>query len=441
MFKLKTLEELKARTQELSLTLPVADDCSVLAQPVKIGDKVLENRIAIQPMEGCDGTANGSPDELTIRRYEKFAKSGAGLLWFEAVAVLQKARANPRQLWLHKETLDDFKRLVEQIRTLCVKENGFQPTIIMQATHSGRYSKPQGVPAPLIAYNNPIFEKDSPLPSSCIVSDDYLKALEEKMGEAALLAKQAGFDGVDIKSCHRYLGSELLSAYQRPGLYGGDFENRTRFLRNSIRNARQATGGDFLVATRLNVYDGYPYPYGFGVKADGGIEPDLTEGKKLVGILHQELGVKLIDITIGNPYSNPHVNRPADYQPYPVTEDPLEGVERMLNCVKEIQQAYLQLTVVGSGLSYPRQFAGNVAAGAIQENYFSIAGFGRMAFAYPGFAKDLLSTGKLDPQKCCITCGKCSLLMRYGSKAGCVVRDSLYTDLFREASKGKQPTV
>ena len=406
---------------------------------VRLEGREIPNRIAIQPMEGCDGAADGKPDELTLRRYDKFAKSGAGLIWEEATAVWEEGRANPRQLWIKEENLDAFRAMNDRIREISMKENGFAPLIIMQATHSGRYSKPHGVPEPLIAYNSPIFEKDGPIPEERIVSDDYLKRLIKRMGEAAYLAQKAGFDGVDIKSCHRYLGSELLSAYTRPGIFGGSFENRTRFLRESVMAAKARVSGGFLVTSRLNIYDGFPYPYGCGANEKDGLTPDLTEPKKLVRILHQELGVDLLDITIGNPYVNPHVNRPADFQPYDLPESPLVGVARMLDCTRSIQEAYPDLIVIGSGLSYLRQFAPRMAAGAVREGYFQIAGFGRMAFAYPDLAKEILSGEELDPKKCCIACGKCSQLMRFGSKAGCVVRDPVYTKLYQEAVQGQKP--
>ncbi|MFR9028898.1 MAG: hypothetical protein ACLVIR_13745 [Clostridium sp.] len=92
-------------------------------------------------------------------------------------------------------------RFTEEIKEAGRKANGFAPYLVMQANHSGRYSNPQGRPAPLIAYRHPEYEKLRPADDSCIVSDDYLKSLEEKFGEAALLAREAGFDAVDIKSC------------------------------------------------------------------------------------------------------------------------------------------------------------------------------------------------------------------------------------------------
>lgn len=435
MFHYKNPDEIREEAKKYDIALPFSKDAAALGEPLRADGWEIRNRIAIQPMEGCDGTADGKPDELTLRRYDKFARSGAGLIWEEATAVLEEGRANPRQLWIKEENVDAFRAMNDRIREISMKENGFAPVIIMQTTHSGRYSKPQGVPAPLIAYSNPLFEKDSPIPPERIVTDDYLKRLIERMGEAARLAEKAGFDGVDIKSCHRYLGSELLSAYTRPGRFGGSFENRTRFLRESIAAARATVGSGFLVTSRLNIYDGFPYPYGFGVNEKDGLTPDLTEPKKLVGILHQELGVSLLDITIGNPYVNPHVNRPADFQPYELPESPLVGVARMLNCTREIQKAYPDLALIGSGISYLRQFSDRMAAGAIEEGDYKIAGFGRMAFAYPEFAKDILSGKGLDPKQCCISCGKCSQLMRFGSKAGCVVRDKIYTALYQEAAQ------
>ena len=441
MFHYKSIDELRAAAEKEQIALPFSENAAVLGTPLAIDGHVIPNRIAIQPMEGCDGTADGKPDALTLRRYDRFAESGAGLIWEEATAVWEEGRANPRQLWINKDNIDAYRAMNDRIRELSMKKFGYAPLIIMQATHSGRYSKPHGTPAPLIAYNNPIFEKDSPIPADRIVSDDYLKRLIERYGEAAHEAELAGFDGVDVKACHRYLGCELLSAYNRPGAFGGSFENRTRFLRESIANAKASTGSGFIVTSRLNIYDGFPYPYGFGVNETDGVAPDMTEPKKLVGILHKELGLNLLDITIGNPYFNPHVNRPADIQPYELPEDPLVGVARILACTREIQQAYPDLALIGSGVSYMRQFAPQMVSGAIEQGYYTIAGFGRMAFAYPDFAADILSGRGLDPKKCCIACGKCTQLMRYGSTAGCVVRDKVYTTLYQQVAKGKEARV
>lgn len=422
-FHYASLDDVKAKAEELNIKLPLSGRPEVLKQPIRINGRVVQNRLAIQPMEGCDGTAEGSPGPLTLRRYERFAKSGAGLIWAEAVAVVPEGRANPRQLMLTEKNLDDFKSMVESIRENSFKENGVTPLLILQATHSGRYSKPDGVPAPLTAYRNLLLEGKHPLEESCIVTDDYLKTLTGQYAITAKLALKAGFDGVDIKACHRYLISELLSAYDRPGLYGGSFMNRTRLLREAAAAVKSAVPSTFIITSRMNLYDGFPYPWGFGVSEGGGSAPDMTEPARLAGLLYKESDIRLLNFTLGNPYFNPHVNRPYDSGPYEPDEHPLEGVARMCNCIGEIKRSLPELTVISSGTSYLRQYSVNLSAGMVEKGYADLAGFGREAFAYPDFAKDLLDKGFLDPGKCCITCSKCSELMRAGSVAGCVIRD------------------
>ena len=423
------LNELRQDSKDT--TLLISDDVSVLSQKLTFGTKTVNNRLVCQAMEGCDGNADGTPSELTVRRYDRFVKGGSGLIWFEATAVMKEGRANPRQLWITDDNVDAFKREIERIKETGIRENGFEPVVIMQATHSGRYSKPDGVPAPLIAYNNPIFEKDSPISKDRIVTDDYLDLVGENLVKGATLAQKAGFDGVDIKCCHRYLNSELLSAYERDGKYGGSFENRTRLLREAVEGAKQLCKGDFEVTTRLNAYDGFPYPYGFGVKDDGSIDPDFTEAKELVAIL-SKLGVNIVNITMGNPYFNPHVNRPYVNGGYEPPESALLGVERMLSGTAQIKKYVPDMKIICSALSYLGTTSPNVAAAYINDGGFDLAGYGRTIFAYPDFANDILKNGSMDKKKICICCSKCTQIMRAGGTPGCVIRDPMYTKIYKE---------
>ena len=433
-----TAESFHEQNTALGTNLPFSEDVAVLSHPLQVGSKVIPNRLVCQAMEGCDGTPEGSPDVLTKRRYERFAKGGAGLIWFEATAVMKEGRANPRQLYICRDNLDDYKRQVEEIKETAMKENGYAPTVIMQATHSGRYSKPEGVPAPLIAYNNPIFEKDNPISPDRIVTDDYLDLVGEKLVEGARLAEEAGFDGVDIKCCHRYLNSELLSAYNREGRYGGSLENRTRLLRESISGAIESCGKDFIVSSRMNVYDGFPYPYGFGVKNDGSTDFDPTEPIWLLQELKKS-GVELLNITMGNPYFNPHVNRPFVMGGYQAEEHPLEGVARMLHGIAALKKAVPDMKLICSALSYLGVAAPNVVSGFIGNDGFDMAGFGRTIFAYPDFAKDILKNGAMDKNKLCICCSKCTEIMRKpGGTPGCVIRDrDPYFEIHKTLCGGK----
>lgn len=416
-------EEFHAQNDALGTALPFAEDLSMFRSPLTVNGKTIPNRLACQAMEGCDGTADGAPDELTIRRYDRFAKGGAGTIWFEATAVMEEGRANPRQLWIHEKNLDSFKREVERIKETALHENGYAPVVIMQATHSGRYSKPEGVPAPIIAYNNPIFEKDNPLPADRIATDDHIDRVQEALVEGAALAQKAGFDGVDIKACHRYLNCELLSAYNRPGKYGGSLENRTRLLRESIAGAMERCGSGFIVSSRMNVYDGFPHPYGFGVKDNGSTDFDPTEPIWLLKRL-RDMGVELLNITMGNPYFNPHVNRPFASGGYEIDEHPLEGVARMLKGTAQLKAAVPEMKLICSAVTYLGVAAPHVTGAFIRDGGFDVAGFGRTIFAYPDFAKDILSGRGMDAGKICVCCSKCTHIMRTpGGTPGCVIRD------------------
>lgn len=426
-------KEFDVQNSQLNVNLPYSEDTSVLAKVYKLGNKVIPNRLACQAMEGCDGTPDGEPDVLTKRRYERFAKGGAGIIWFEATAVLKEGRANPRQLYINENTMDAFKKQVENIKETALKENGIEPLVIMQATHSGRYSKPNGRPEPLIAYNNPIFEKDNPIAKDRIVSDEYLDHVGEALIHGALLAEKAGFDGVDIKSCHRYLNCELLSAYTREGRYGGSLENRTRLLRESVKGAIENCSAKFIVSSRLNAYDGFSYPYGFGVSKDGGTEVDLTETVWLIKELYS-LGVRILNISMGNPYFNPHVNRPFAMGSYETSEHPLEGVKRVLEGTAALKKEIPEMAIICSAISYLGVAAPHVVASFIKNGEFDFAGFGRTALAYPDFAKDILSIGDMDKSKCCICCSKCTEIMRKpGGTPGCVIRDKdVYLPIYKE---------
>lgn len=402
----------------MSNQLPFSTNTQVLAQPLTIGPHTFANRLAIQPMEGADSTLDGTPDELTHRRYRRFAAGGAGLIWIEACAVVNEGRANPRHMYLNKNNVDAYARLVSEIREISMRECGINPILILQATHAGRYSKPQGTErTPVIARNNPIFEGDTPLPAKYIISDDELKALEEEFANASVLAQKAGIDGVDIKACHGYLVSELLAAYTRPGPYGGSYENRTCFLRNAFQATRAAVNSSFIVTTRMNIYDAYPHPYGFGVKEGHDIEPDLSETITLL----KDLKPQLLNITMGNPYQNSHVNRPGD----------TEGVIRMHDLTKQIQTTFPEMAVVGSGVSFLKERSGELAAGYVETGVCKIVGWGRMSFAYPNFARDILANN-FDKKQTCVCCAGCTKLMRAGQSTGCAIRDDLYNKLYKE---------
>ncbi|MGD0199541.1 MAG: FAD-dependent oxidoreductase, partial [Bryobacteraceae bacterium] len=429
-FHFHSLEEVRARIAELGLELGVSDDIGPLLEPVDAGGFRLPNRLVVLPMEGCDGLADGAPDELTFRRYRRFAAGGAGLLWFEATAVIEEGRANPRQLWIRRETLPGFAALVE----LALKSAPARPLTVLQLTHSGRYSRPGRAPRPIIAHRSPYLDPIHKLPPEYpVISDEELERLEDAYVEAARCARAAGFDAVDVKACHGYLLSELHASHTRPGRYGGSFENRSRFFRNVVAKIRDAVPG-LMVTSRMNAYDAMAYPYGFGVDREDVNTPDLDEPIKLVRFLAQS-GAPLLNITIGNPYYNPQVNRPFDLptagSPLP-DEHPLAGVARFAGIVRRIQTEFPGMLVIGGGYSWLRQFAPHVAAAAVRNGWVSLVGLGRLALAYPDFPRELAERGRLDPERVCVACSACSQIMRDGGRTGCVPRDAaIYEPIYK----------
>ena len=423
-FHYKSLEEVQAKAAELGVSLPFAADTHILATPLTAGKVTFPNRLGIAPMEGADSAPEGAPSDYTVRRYVNEAIGGSSVIWFEAISIVEEGRSSKTQLLLTRDTLDEFKKMTAAVKEAGIKANGYAPYLIMQANHSGRYSNPGNKPAPMIAYRHPILEQYRAADDSCIVTDDYLKGLEEKFGEAAQLAKEAGFDAIDIKSCHGYLLAELASAYNRPGEYGGSFENRFRLLKNGIRAAKVYEDDSFMVTARIGIYDGYAYPWGFGVSPESGTNPDLTEPIRLVRDLHKELGLSMVDLTMGNPYATTHVTRPFDFGKYEPDEHPFVGLARMIHGIGDVKKAVPEMTVWASAPSYLRAYADLFTAGAVEQGLCDGMLFGRMAFADPDFANEIIKQGRIDPKRVCLTCGKCGDLIRAHKPTGCVIRDS-----------------
>lgn len=415
-FRFKIKEELLAKASELSLDLPFSDDISPLFQPLSIDNIHVPNRLVVQPMEGYDSDPNGSPSTLTERRYIRYAEGGSGMIWFEAVAVSPDGRSNPGQLWIHEKNKEEFKSLVSKVREKAAIK-GYHPALVIQLTHSGRYSKPDGKSQPMVAVPNPVIDNYAPH----VLTDIELERIREDYIKASSLSAYAGFDAVDIKACHGYLMIDILAAKNRLNSdYGGDFPGRSGFMLEIVDQIRQAVPG-IRLTSRLNISD--MYPGGFGV--DENNFPDFSDAFRLTAELGSR-GVSFINLTMGSPYFNPHITRPYD-NPLPdqnlPSEHPLEGVMRMIDATSEFSRQFPDISFTGSAYSWLRQFAPNVGAGVIKKGWAALIGLGRSSFAYPSMPEDLMKYGKADPSKVCITCSGCTRLIRNLRHGGCVMRD------------------
>jgi 2,4-dienoyl-CoA reductase-like NADH-dependent reductase (Old Yellow Enzyme family) len=428
-FKFRTLADIEAECARLGLGLHFTDDLAPLFRPVAVGPLRAGNALCIQPMEGCDGTPDGRPDELTFRRYQRFGAGGAKLIWGEATAVVEEGRANTRQLLINDDTAADLERMLRECRQAHREAYGGDEDLVvgLQLTHSGRYSYRR----PLIAFHDPILDPRTGVDANYpILDDDYLKRLADHYVAAARLAQRVGFQFVDIKQCHRYLLSELLAAKERPGPYGGSLENRTRLARAIIARIRDEVPG-LVLATRINVFDCIPYRKAdggdgepcswqppvrsaWGSREDNPLEPDLTEPLRWIAEL-ERLGVALLNVSMGSPYATPHVIRPFEYPPpdgYETPEHPLIGVDRHFRLAQEVQRAVPQVSVVGSGYSYLQEFLFNAGAANVRDGRAAFVGVGRAALPQPDFARELAERGRLDRKRVCRTFSYCTALMR-----------------------------
>ena len=395
----------------------------LLNEGFSIGECNIQNRIVLQPMEGCDCNEDGTPSEITLEKYRSAARSGAGIIWLEATAVCPEGRTNKRQMMLTRENLPIYKKTLSELRAIAIDECGISPIFIIQLTHSGRQSI-----TPMIAYRHPIYESRRPMTDEYIVSDEYLDTVPDLYAESARLAVEAGFDGIDVKSCHGYLFQELLSAFSREGRYGGSFENRTRLYLDSLAAVKRAIPERILLATRLSVADMVPYPYGFGTTAEGAL--DLTEPDMLIDRLC-EGGIKLLNVTVGNPYYNPHINRPYRKGAYEAPESASDGLKRFETIERRIKERHPELCVVGSGMSYYRENLFTESERLIKDGICDLVGYGRMWLAYPEFYRSFLD-GSFETKKCCVACSKCTELMRGGRVSGCAVFNPYYRELYKE---------
>jgi len=454
--QLRTIEQFRAYCAEIGADLPVDEELQVgdgapLAQKYTYKDKVLSNRFAILPMEGWDGTADGHPTDLTRRRWQHFGESGAKLIWGgEAVAVRHDGRANAHQLIINEDTFEDIVAL-RQVLVDAHQEN-FGNTddllIGLQLTHSGRFCRPNTKDLePRIAYRHPILDEKFEIDDDSLVfTDDEIDQLIQDFGKAAALAQKAGFDFVDMKHCHGYLGHEFLSAVDRPGKYGGSFENRTRFLRNAVAAIREAAPG-LDIGVRLSAADLVPfypgednigvpnplpngsYKYAFG--GDGtGLAFDLDEPKRFLQLL-QDLDIQLVCITVGSPYYNPHIQRPAIFPPsdgYQPPEDPLVGVARQIQVTADLKKACPNLILIGSGYSYLQDWLPNVAQAVVREGMADFVGLGRMVLSYPEFPADVLAGNSLQRKRICRTFSDCTTAPRNGMVSGCYPLDPFYKE-------------
>jgi 2,4-dienoyl-CoA reductase-like NADH-dependent reductase (Old Yellow Enzyme family) len=398
---------------------------SILDSPIQIGEKTAPNRIVNQPMECNDADEAGNPTNLTFNRYRKLAEGGAGIIIVEALTITQESRARKNQLGIYEKTAPTLEKLVKEMKGINSKS-----LILFQITHSGQLSG-AGFSRLVSVY---------PLPGkeTHILTEGEIEKIGDDFAKAALIAKQAGADGIDFKHCHGYLCGEMLRPVNtRKDRFGGSFENRTRFFSETMEKIKKAvgTGGSFLLGARFSVYEGIPG--GFGTSGPEEVMEDLSEPLVLVRIM-EKAGVDYINVSAGIPAITPEIVRPTKNYP--------EGVYRHFGWAKAMKKQ-VRVPIIGSGYTYLRDGKNDLkepdstkknflywAGKNLKEGICDMVGIGRQSLADPLFARKILE-GKSAEINFCIACGSCSQLLRAQAQGGCPIYFEYYKKLLKKIQK------
>ena len=382
-----------------------------LAQPVSANVFEIGNRWAILPLEGSDSDVDGNPTDRSIGRWAAFGRSGAKLVWGESAAVRNDGRSSPGQLLIAPATAGGLRRLRDAAVSAHREEYGEVEDFKLgiQMTHSARLSHPGplGEHAPVTVRRHRYLDDTlGPSADQPLLTDGELYDLIDDYVAAAGIIADCGFDFVDLKACHGYLGHELLGAYDRPGEFGGSLENRTRFLRTIVERVRTDIP-DLKLGLRLSAFDtvihgpgengvgrpltSEPTRYWFGTD-ELGHTIDLSEPIRLLTDM-RDMGVDLICITGSSPFNAWHLQRPAlktKSGEYRTPENPLIGVARHIEVTNRLRESVPGMTTVGSGYSFLQKWLPNVAQAAVRTGMTDLVGIARMHIAYPRFISDVL---------------------------------------------------
>ena len=390
----------------------------MLFEPLKIRGKTMPNRFFAQAMEGNDGENKGRPSERTINRYIELAKGDWGAVQAEATSVTETSLARINGMIINRKNLDGFKRLVDGFR----KNNDSSP-LFLQITHSGERSGPFSEKATLTPGNRAGLPDGSQNSGCRFLSTDEIENIKELFIQGALLAEEAGFDGIDVKMCHGYFGGEMLRpSNTRDDKWGGPLENRTRFLREAVGGIKSSLRSrDFITGARFSMFEGIRG--GCGSAGPDELVEDLSEMLEVVRIM-DGLGMDFINVSAGIPALTGPITRPTEISKHLVLNH-----FRYTRAVKEmVKKESRSITVIGSAYSTYKDESPVMMEEMLSKGYVDACGFGRQIFADPLTPKKLKAGEKIN---WCVLCSGCAKLMVAQMNDGCI----MYNDYYREVNK------
>ncbi len=389
-------------------------DAKKLTDEIMIGPRKAQNRFFIQAMETNMEDPSGNPSERTTQRYIDLAEGGAGLITLEAISVTRECRARDNQLMIMPKNRDALTKFMDRVHAANPKS-----LVVFQLTHSGELSSPEFsrrvTPNPLPGYGGEL------------LSEEEVEGIMNDFVTAAKIAYDAGADGIDLKLCHGYFGSQMIRPYNdRKWKFGGSFENRTRFPYELMERIRkEIPDKNFLLGSKISAWEGFPG--GFGTEGPHSPVMDLTEPLALIKGL-EERGASYIVQSAGSPGITVSLTQCDKHVPY------FSYLHQYW--AKEFRKALKPETVViGSNFSPFRDGNNGLCAVTPEESNLlsfgewclndgvcDMVALGRQSLADPALPKKVME-GRLDEINYCLLCDSCLELLIQQSKVGCVVYD------------------
>ena len=345
-----------------------------LFTPGKIGSLRIKNRAVMPPMQVLYGENDGHPGPRTIAYYEERAKGGVGLIIIEATAVDDINNT----LWDHQLSLTanryrtDWMLLTEAI-------HAHDCRVFIQLHHYGAKSAPTPSGAPWAPSDIPALPGGKPGHPMTV---EEIKIEQQRFIDAAVRAKQSGFDGVELAGTHGYLLHQFLSPYynNRTDAYGGSVENRCRFYTEMIEGIHAACGKDFPVSVRFPGDE-------FTPEIPGTLT--LADGVEIAKIL-ESAGADCLNVSNGNNF-----NANANCEPYSY----ISGWKK--HVAKAVHDA-VSIPVLATNTIKSPEFAEQM----LEEEVSDFVCLGRALIADPMFMKKAAAGDSLGIRKClgCMFC-------------------------------------
>jgi 2,4-dienoyl-CoA reductase-like NADH-dependent reductase (Old Yellow Enzyme family) len=402
------------------------DPREILLSPIKIGARTCVNRFFSQPMECCDGDAEGNPTDLTYRRYENLFRGEAGLVSLEAITITDKNRGRMNQLFIMPQNLPALTKFVRRLR-----EVNPDTLLIFQLTHSGELSNPE--------FSKRLAVKILPGFEGEVFTEDEFGKIMDDFVLAARITADAGADGIDMKFCHGYLGSQILRPYNtRKWKYGGKWENRRQFAFDLYERIQKAVPDkNFLIGSKISIWEGFPG--GFGTTGPDSPVIDLTEPIDLMKGL-EERGAQYFIQSAGSPSITISLTQADKEHPY------FAYLHQYFAKVMK-ENVRRETVIIGSNYSVFNKGANklqavrpedsallNYGAQNIASGYTDMIGLGRQSLADPLLPRKLRE-GRPAEINFCTADDHCLELLIRQKSVGCCTYNKYYTKVLLDTRK------